>query len=199
MRQLIYVPIIHAPEDLGSQLEAVKKEHIARSGTQGWEDHVKAVERFWRNLSRLLGALPQDGRKVRIYQDGMPVCEREVELARQLAKAGSRNHRLVVRLVQKGALLMGTEDPELLRQERDRWQHSADLFQEGAAGPYDELMERRDRYIANRIHTTLGEGELGLVFIGALHRLADKLAPDIEVIPLINPLPRGQPKESPRY
>ncbi|MDA2926036.1 TraB/GumN family protein [Acidobacteria bacterium AH-259-G07] len=138
-------------------------------------------------MSRSLRALPRDGRKIRIYQDGMPVCGQEVELARQLAQKGSANHRLVVDLVERGALLMGTEDPELLCQERGRLKSGANLSQDAAASHYDHLMERRDRYIANRINSTLRQGELGLVFIGALHRLADKLPEDIEVVQLGEP------------
>ncbi len=43
------------------------------------------------------------------------------------------------------------------------------------------LLEKRDRYIPDRIDQTLKEGDTGVVFLGALHTLTG-LPPDIEVI-----------------
>jgi DNA-binding response OmpR family regulator len=39
----------------------------------------------------------------------LPVCGRDLEIVAELAKAGSRNHPLLLRLKGRGALLMGTE------------------------------------------------------------------------------------------
>ncbi len=36
------------------------------------------------------------------------MCGREAEIVRDLAEAGSRNHRLLVRLDQRGTILKGT-------------------------------------------------------------------------------------------
>lgn len=191
MRQLVYVPIIHTAQDLGSQLDLVKQKYIARYGIRAWQRRLRVVERFWDDIAVSLCSLWQDGRKIRVYQDGMPVSGREVDLARQLAQNGSRNHQLIVQLVEKGAVLMGTEDPELLRREYDHWQTSSAVYREASAHYYDELMELRDRYIANRIDSTLREGELGLLFIGLLHGLTDKLPQDIGVISLAEVGPAG--------
>lgn len=184
-RQLICISIIHPPEDLGSQMEATRSEYVARYGHETWQEHVAALEKFWREIRNFLFLLPLDSRTVRIYQDGLPVCGRELEIASELAARGSRNYQLVLDLVQKGARLMGTEDPDLLRKEKERWEESAGkIFQSAAEYGYDDLMAGRDRYIADRIHRTLQEGEVGLLFIGALHRVTDKLPADIEMIPV---------------
>lgn len=184
MRRLIYIPIIHGPEDFGTQLEAVRSAYVARHGFRAWQQHLKAIEQFWRELRQAVRALPEKASALRIYQDGLPVCGRELDLVRQLAAQGSQNHRLLVDLVQEGALLMGTEDPELLRQEQQRSRGAAALGEPARGGRYDELMEQRDRYIAARIDATLPpEGAVGLLFMGALHRVTEYLPKDIEVVP----------------
>lgn len=184
MRRLIYIPIIHGPEDFGTQLDAVRSAYVSRYGIRAWQQHLKAIEQFWRELRRAVRSLPVKGSALRIYQDGLPVCGRELDVVRQLAAQGSQNHRLLVGLVQEGALLMGTEDPELLRREQERSRGAAALGERASRGRYDELMERRDRYIAGRIDATLqGEGVVGLLFMGALHRVTEYLSKDIEVVP----------------
>jgi hypothetical protein len=185
VRRLIYVPIIHGPEDLGSRLEDVRKAYLARFGLRAWQQHLKSVEQFWEEVHHGVRRLSQGPSKLRIYQDGLPVCGRELELAQQLAANGSRNHRLIVELVEQGALLTGTEDPELLKREQERSQDAVGLSQPASACRYDTLMEQRDRYIAARIDATLqAEGEVGLLFMGALHRVAGYLPKEIEVVRL---------------
>jgi AcrR family transcriptional regulator len=185
VRRLIYVPIIHGPEDLGSRLEDVRRAYLARYGLRAWQQHLKSVEQFWEEVRHSVRRFPQETRKLRIYQDGLPVCGRELELAQQLAVNGSRNHRLIVELVEQGALLTGTEDPELLKREQERSQDAVGLSQPASASRYDALMEQRDRYIAAQIDATLqAEGEVGLLFMGALHRVVERLPKDIEVVRL---------------
>jgi len=43
------------------------------------------------------------------------------------------------------------------------------------------LLGRRDRFIASRINRTLGEGETGILFIGAYHNIIHRLNNDIYV------------------
>ena len=45
----------------------------------------------------------------------------------------------------------------------------------------DRLLGQRDRFIADRIAVTLGDGETGLLFLGALHRLDGLLPADIRL------------------
>jgi len=175
MRQLFYIPIVHTPEDLGSHLAEAKREYIAKYGLAKWRDHVEAVDDFWRKLREALLSLPVDHTKMKLYQDGLPVFGRELELVETLAKNGNRNYQILSELVKKGATVVGSEDPKLLIKERD------ELIKNGANGSYDGLMEQRDEYIAQRIDSTLKDGEICLLFIGALHRVADKLPEGIQV------------------
>ena len=45
----------------------------------------------------------------------------------------------------------------------------------------DRVLKARDSFIAERIATTLQEGEVGLLFLGALHRLDALRSTDIRV------------------
>ncbi len=175
MRKLFYIPIVHTPEDLGSHLAEVKAQYIAKHGLSKWREHVEAVDKFWRELREVLLSLSIDHTKIKLYQDGLPVFGRELDLVKELAGNGNRNYQLLFELIEKGATIVGSEDPKLLIEERDQ------LIKNGSNGSYDGLMERRDEYIAQRISSTLEEGEMGLLFIGALHRVADKLPKDIQV------------------
>ena len=167
---------------MGSLLEKVKREYIAIYGEQRWNQHLKEVDALWAKTVEKIKSLPLDYRKVKIYQDGMPVCDREVEIVNKLAADGNTNHQLLLELIEKGATIMGTEEPALLIQERDRLINSSGQ----KSLPYDDLMEQRDEYIAKRIGSTLNEDETGILFIGALHRVADKLPDDIEVSNLLD-------------
>jgi len=191
MRQLISIPMVHTPTDLGSQREAVRQAYIARYGVQGWRQHLEVVAQLWHRIRQRVLALPVDCTTVRLYQDGLPRCGHELAIVETLAAAGSSNHQLLLELVNRGAILMGTEDPALLLQERDR------LLQQRPAQPtpvagehplYDALIAQRDADIASRIASTLTEGELGLLFIGALHRVAQRLPEDIAVYGLLDDL-----------
>jgi hypothetical protein len=181
MRKLFYVPIIHTPEDLGSHLAEAKKEYIAKYGDSKWYDHNEVVDKFWRDLQVVIFALPINYTNVKLYQDSLPLCGRELEIVRKLADDGNVNYLILLELVRKGATVIGSEDPKLLIEERNR------IINNGVtaiANVYDDLMEQRDSYIAQRIDATLKDGETGLLFIGALHKVTDKLPSDIQVVNL---------------
>jgi len=191
MRQLISIPVVHTPADLGSQREAVREAYIARYGHQGWCQHLEVLAQLWHRIRQRVLALSVDFTTVRLYQDGLPVCGHELAIVETLAAAGSSNHQLLLDLVNRGAILMGTEDPALLLQERDRLQQqrAAEPTPEAGEDPlYDTLMAQRDASIANRIASTLREGALGLLFIGALHRVVQRLPEDIAVHGLLDDL-----------
>ena len=102
---------------------------------------------------------------------------------------------LAKKLQARGAVLMGTEEPELLVEEyklagkgivkgRDRMRVSPRVDPPET----DSLLDRRDRFIASRIHATLESHDAGILFIGALHAVASYLNPDLQVIyPLYRP------------
>ncbi|MSQ95629.1 MAG: hypothetical protein EXR98_13860, partial [Gemmataceae bacterium] len=63
--------------------------HLRRHGSGQWERRVKTVEQLWQDLKERIEALRLDYSHVQLYQDGLPNCGREIDIVRDLAKAGS--------------------------------------------------------------------------------------------------------------
>jgi hypothetical protein len=188
MRRLIHIPIIHTAADLGSLSEVVRAHYAKICGRMGWSRREQVVQLLWNDIQAGLDGLRLDYRGARIYQDGLPICGFEERIVRELANAGSSNHQLILRLVDKGAALMGTEDPALLLEEYQMQKRAMASPADGAStseGPSekcsDRVLQARDTFIARRIADTLQEGETGLLFLGALHRLDTLRATDIRV------------------
>ena len=118
-RQLIWVPVIHTEADLGNMSESVKALYVQKMGRAKWEQHIRALRTFWSRLEEQIEALRLPYERVRLYQDGLPYCGREAEIVRTLAEAGSLNCRLLLKLMERGARITGTESPELLLEEYD--------------------------------------------------------------------------------
>ena len=174
MRRLVHIPIIHSAADLGSLSELVRTHYAKVVGTDSWSQREQIVQSLWTDIQTSLDALHLDYRKARIYQDGLPICGFEERIVRELAHAGSSNHQLILRLLDEGATLMGTEDPGMLIEEFEmQKRHLA-----GPANPArphkghpDRVLQARDAFVVKRIADTLQDGEVGLLFLGALHRL----------------------------
>lgn len=200
-RILIYIPIIHTQADMGALSRSIERLKIKKLGKHGWERNVNLVSQLWAKIEQAIEKLVLPYSRVRIYQDGLPVCGRESEIVTELANAGSRNHRLLLRLRDKGATVMGTESSELLVEE---YQFVKEEFASGKAGASlrsesrrkalkDSLLKRRDQYIARRISDTLRVGETGLLFLGMLHSIRPWLDKDVRVMfPLQPALKRGE-------
>jgi hypothetical protein len=189
-RTLIYLPIIHTQSDLGALGESIRRIELRKVGKQSMQRKIELINRVWTEIENAIDRLDLSYESVRLYQDGLPVCGREVEIVSELAGAGGRNHQLLMRLMDKGATLMGTESPELLTLEYERAKQITDtenilkkdrgIALQKPAG--DQLLKKRDQYIAGRINTTLGKGETGILFLGMLHSLQGLLDRNIRVI-----------------
>lgn len=177
MARLIYVPVVHSTAEMGSSAPAYKAAFIARYGESSWEERSARFDAIWRAIADAIKALWLDLRRVKLYQDSLPVCGREVALVQNLAALGSQNHRLLVDLMRDGATLVGTESPDLLLEEYRGLQSPEKRPETSAAA----LLEARDRFIAGRIDATLGDAEDGILFIGALHDVGKFLPQRIRV------------------
>jgi len=183
MRRLLHIPILHTAADLGSLAESVKAQYARILGPAGWTWRQQTVEQLWRAIRGRIEALGLDYAKTRVYQDGLPVCGFELQIVQELAKAGSSNHQLLLDLVDRGATLMGTEDPQLLVREYQLHQphgpSTGDRPPSAVVGPEERqaeaearrILRARDQFIVKRIDATLERGETGLLFLGAAHRL----------------------------
>jgi hypothetical protein len=190
-RKLIWIPVVHTEADFGKMSELVRHAYVKRMGQVKWERHVKDIREFWIKVQEVIEKLGLAWERVRLYQDGLPNCGREVEIVNTIAKSGSFNHQLLLKLMARGAQIIGTESPELLVEE---YELARQLLAPGASGPNGKsaecversrrILDMRDRYIAERIGQTLKQGETGLIFLGMLHSLKGRLPNDIRVTQL---------------
>ena len=162
VKRLIVVPIIHNAADLGSLADSVRAHYVQRFGPAVWQQRQQAVRDLWQGIAEALDALNLDYRRVRIYQDGLPVCGKEEQIVRELAEAGSLNHQLVRDLLGRGAVLEGTEDPQLLIRE-----YQLQRRRLGAAGG-------QTPYAAGKIPRRLQRGRRHPRRPRPLHRPADR-------------------------
>jgi hypothetical protein len=187
-RTLIYLPIVHTQADMGELKESVTRATLERTGRAGLARKTAAIDKVWTAIEAAIEALELCFDRVRLYQDGLPVCGREAEIVTELARAGSRNHQLLLRLMAQGAVLMGTESGELLVQEYQLARQSLTTRPPRAAGVAASrrasslaLLQSRDQFIAQRINETLKSDETGILFLGMLHSVTRRLQPDIKV------------------
>jgi hypothetical protein len=188
MRLLIHVPIVHSQADLGSAQERVRQAYIEKGGEEAWKASREALAEFWEAIEHATDRPRLDYTKLRLYQDGLPVCGLEEKIVRDLAQQGGANYRILLKLMERGARIEGTEDLDLLRKEYELIMAglSNGGVTEGAesAAVFGDLLDRRDRFIAQRIDKTLQDGETGILFLGALHRATAMLPDTITVMSL---------------
>jgi len=191
MRKLYYVPIIHTRADLGVIGGEAARRGVERLGEDVWTKHVETVSGFWQALEDYFSAFDAAG--VRVYQDGM-MADGELgeKIVKEGAEKGSKNFMIILDLLKRGAVLMKTEDLDLLRKE-----YTLLLEISKAARPVkkllsylkyrlikDRLLKKRDRYIAGMINGTLKDRETGVLFVGAYHDVHPGLSDDIQVVEL---------------
>jgi len=185
MRKLLYVPIIHGESDLGSLGPAIDRTSASLVGHKRWAEHKQTISRFWQSVADYLLSLDAAGLK--IYQDGL-VADGELgmRVVEEAARRGSRNHQIILSLMEKGAEIRRTEDASLLLQEHQSLSRLAsgqppEMTSIDLKGQSERLAAERDRFIAKTIDESLGEGETAVLFIGAYHSVLSYLAPDIVV------------------
>lgn len=185
MRQLIYVPVVHEESDLGSLGASLARQSGAMSGEQRWAVHKRTVDQFWEGIQAFFLSL--DAEQLRLYQDGLPA---DGEMGRRIieegARRGSKNYEVILKLLMRGAELRKTEDPRLLLREHENLRlmlrqpaNEGSCESQQYRRQRESLMEERDRFIAASIDGTLREHELGVLFIGAYHRVETHLPHDI--------------------
>jgi hypothetical protein len=188
MRSLIYVPVIHTKADLGSLANSVTKRGIADLGEELWKRHEKTVEGFWEAIIKYFDSI--EVAHFKVYQDGM-IAEGEIgqKIVEDGLRSGSKNYELISRLLHKGAILVKTEDFNLVKEERDMLfaiTEAKSIIQRITTFKKyklvkNKLLNKRDEFIAKRINETLMDGETGIIFIGAYHNIKKYLHKDIQI------------------
>ena len=178
-RTLILIPILHTAEDLGS-LQVRPKTIAQRVEFERKQNAIKAI---WRETENNLLSWRNSFENVQIYQDGLPICGRELQIIQEVAAQGSLNHQLILKLIEKGAEIIGTESPELLKSEYEvQIEVMKNPKNKSLLDKLRELLLRRDKFIADRINETLASEKLGILFIGMMHQVEINLPEDIKVV-----------------
>ncbi|MEN6611515.1 MAG: hypothetical protein ABFC24_11785 [Methanoregulaceae archaeon] len=191
-KRLLLIPIIHSEKEMGSLKSDISDLIDRKFGKEKRDQHRRDVALFWETLRSIIAAVLNnvEGSTIRIYQDGIPIGgETGVRLIRMGADDGIPNNQILVSIIEHGGVLEKTESPTLLKEEygiikaivnAGTDQEREALSEKFKRRLYDLTIER-DQYIAKRIGESLGEGMLGLLFIGATHDVARYLPADIEV------------------
>jgi len=190
MRNLIYIPIIHSSADMGSMAAELTQKSIDEFGEEFWKTHVDTVNKYWEVIRLYCDAIDFGGKPVKIYQDGM-VADGGIALKimEDSVKAGSKNYEIISRLVNRGAIIVKTEDLSMVKKELDMLKSipsSGTLIMKVIRIirfkiSRHKLLVQRDKFIAESIDATLDPNETGIIFIGAYHHVLDKLRKDIVV------------------
>ena len=194
VRRLVYVPIIHTNPELGTLAEGMEEQAKKVVGEDNWQRHKEVVLCYWQEIANYWEKKNIPGLK--IFQDGMPAGGAMGEaIVKSLADKGSINYTIIAQLLEKGATLIQTEDPEAVKKEyllaKDLTKRKSLLASLWAVYRYRRqkvrLLQVRDAYIAGRIKENLAEGETGVCFLGAEHQILASLPQDIEIIALKDP------------
>jgi len=190
MRRLIHVPIMHEQADLGSLGAVLAARGTTMVGAERWARHETMLATFWEQVRRYLLGL--EVRRLVIDQDGLPAGgELGRRIVAEAARRGSKNYRVILDLLERGAQLRQTEDPSLLLLEHANLSSALSAAAPGTGEQYratrEALLRRRDAFIARMVNETLRADEIGVLFLGANHEVGPLLAPDIVLEPLVDP------------
>jgi len=189
MRKLYLVPILHMSADMGSLASTLDETAKAELGQEVWQKHKGAVSSFWDSIGPFFDALDVKGFK--IYQDGMVANGADgLRIIKEGISQGSKNFEIIGKLLGRGVVLVKTEDPVLVKQEyayiakiaHSKSPKEKEVWALRYKVAQGRLLRQRDDFIAKRIKGTLGEGETGILFIGAYHDILSRLPEDIQVV-----------------
>jgi len=133
---------------------------------------------YWDTVQSCLETLDLQWDHVNLYHDSVladgPLGRQMVQ---NLAASGSYDFALVLKLLDKGAILHKTEDIDLLLAE-----YRVAAGYERPTREAASLALQRDVYIAQRIATTVPPGGAGLLVIGAAHEVEKHLPGGIRLV-----------------
>ncbi|UCH37695.1 MAG: hypothetical protein JSV76_00500 [Candidatus Bathyarchaeota archaeon] len=126
------------------------------------EEFNQKSEEFWSYVEEKLDVYKE--KVCRVYRE--EIWNSGSKGLKQLKDLDTRNYQLIKKLIKNGAHLEATED-KLLVYESKAWaeairrEHNNFIIHES----YMETLQERAVNIAKRIEETLGDGELGVLFI----------------------------------
>jgi hypothetical protein len=103
---------------MGTFARSVMQDTENKVDFQSWLDKTEFVSRFWLDVENtVFNELSLQFERTRVYQDGLPICDKEENIISDIAGMGSPNFKILMRLKEMGATIMGTESASLLIEE----------------------------------------------------------------------------------
>jgi hypothetical protein len=151
--------------------------HVKQEVPCSEEDHRKALKQ-WRRIEEK--AKYFDSFDSEEYAPAIHFIKNMTHM-QELPEKFTPRQRMMVFLGRSGTVIELTEDTDLLTRFREFMipRLNKDVFDDDDHQEYFDIVEQRDRFIANRINTTLGPNELGFLFLGRNHNPLRYLDPEI--------------------
>jgi hypothetical protein len=73
-KKLIHIPIIHTEADMGRLIGPVRQAALQKLGVRGIKKKTDLIDKIWTVIEKTVEGLDLSFEKVRLYQDGLPVC-----------------------------------------------------------------------------------------------------------------------------
>ena len=155
----------------------------------GPEDYQELVNRFWNEVTSQLDRIEAAGRIVKVFCEHISRVDEDA--LSSLAEVNGLAFAVVKKKLEEGAMLIRTEDEEILGPFLD-WGNCLPLVRTKAVlgkilEVYSELSERRLRFIEEAIGMNLSDGEAGLLIMRDEDRMRLRLPEDIEIFLVIPP------------
>ncbi len=174
MPTLYYVPMIHTPQELGILKDAFLDARMKMYGEKTTLAFLEEVKRYWHIVERRIERAglyhPEIASQSHIFIDSLPHTEETLvmKIVQELILQKIPAYLISKILLENGATIHGTEDPDPLLQEHRYWK---EISQGKTPDPEkaQELLRRRDQYIAQRIISVVPDEDLAVLFMGRLH------------------------------
>jgi len=165
VRRLLYVPRMYSNIEFKILAEELPP------------DFESKTHEFWAYVEEKLSVFK--GRIKRIYRDGN-YRGGKVSIS-NLASTDPHNFSLIDKLIDDGASFEATEN-HILIEESESWLQILKSRESNAVTleMYQQTMDERNKHVANRIHETLEDDEIAVLFFEPSRRI--KLRDDIKVI-----------------
>lgn len=211
MRILYYVPIIHASSEAVTSRKESLESKKARDGEESTLLDERKIYQGWLQIAKKIKEEIRkqnlDFSQLFIYQDSW-LEDFEIDPV-EMQKSGIPNQIILGKLIEKGTKLIPVESKKLFNRQKEvfieeeilnlafeRVQEKEDLEflatilerlwtkQKRLGIELHTLMRKRDEHITKRINETLPKDGIGILFIGANHKVDEELKKfsDIKII-----------------
>ena len=103
---------------MGSLAPDFEETSIKVLGQKIWQKHKEIISGFWDSIEQFFRSIDVKGFKV--YQDGLIADGAEgIRIIKEGITQGSKNYQIIGDLLERGAVLVKTEDFSLVKEEYD--------------------------------------------------------------------------------